>query len=107
MVRGRANPPDVLTVKNRIQVEGPEHKHVIYKRLRAMAESFISTLKNHLGYDNFTWKGLENACIHTSIAHCVVYAVAIAAMKMGKPGLAMSIAYLLPKFCNKDFGIFI
>ncbi|MHA1632710.1 MAG: hypothetical protein ACTSXC_07905, partial [Candidatus Freyarchaeota archaeon] len=66
---------------------------VIYGRLRAKVESFISTLKNRLGYDNFTWKGLENASIHTSLALCVAYAVHIAALKMGKPGLARSIAY--------------
>jgi len=92
-LRGRVNPPDVLTVKDKISVEGPEHKRVIYGRLRAMAESFISTLKNHLGYDNFTWKGLENATIHTSLAHCVAYAVAIAASKLNRPDKAGSIAY--------------
>jgi hypothetical protein len=92
-LKGRESPPDVLTVKDRIQVEGPEHKRVVFGRLRASVESFISTLKNHLAYEQFTWKGLENACIHTSLAHCVVYAVAIAASKMGRPDLARSIAY--------------
>jgi hypothetical protein len=92
-LRGRENPPEVLTVKDRISVEGPEHKRVIYGRLRASVEGFVSTLKNHLGYDNFTWKGLENASIHTTLALCVVYAVHIAAIKMGKPDLARSIAY--------------
>lgn len=92
-LKGRRNPLDVLTVKDRIDVEGPEHKRIIYGRLRAKVESFISTLKNRLGYDNFTWKGLENATIHTSLALCVVYSVHIAALKKGKPGLARSIAY--------------
>jgi len=80
-------------VKDRIDVEGPEHKRVIYGRLRAKVESFISTLKNRLGYDNLTWKGLENAAIHTSLALCVAYAAHIAAFKMGRPDLARSIAY--------------
>jgi len=53
-LKGRINPPDILTVKDRIQVEGPKHLKVIYGRLRTMAESLISTLKNRLGYDNFT-----------------------------------------------------
>ena len=35
-MRGRDNPPDVLTVRDRIDVEGPEWKRVIYKRLRAV-----------------------------------------------------------------------
>ncbi|MHA1632391.1 MAG: transposase [Candidatus Freyarchaeota archaeon] len=92
-LKGRMNQPDVLTVKDRIDVEGPEHKRVIYGRLRAKVESFISTLKNRLGYDNLAWKGLENAAIHTSLALSVAYAVHIVAMKMGKPDLARSIAY--------------
>ena len=92
-VKGRENPPDVLTVKDRINVEGPDHKRVVFGRLRARVESFISTLKNHLAYDNFTWKGLENASIHTSLALCVFYASSIAAMKLNRPDLAGSIAY--------------
>ena len=92
-VKGRENPPDVLTVKDKISVEGPEHKRVIYGRLRARVEGFISTLKNHLGYDNFTWKGLENASIHTSLAICVIYAVAIAASKLNRPDLTGSVSY--------------
>jgi len=92
-LRGRENPPDVLTVKDRIGVEGPEHKRVVFGRLRARIEGFISTLKNHLAYDNFTWKGLENAGIHTSLAHCVFYATVIAAMKLNRPDEAGSISY--------------
>lgn len=92
-LKGRVNPPGVLTVKNRILVEGPEHKRVIYGRLRARVEGFISTLKNHLAYDRFTWKGLDNATIHTSLASCVVYAAFIAAMKLNRPDLTGSIAY--------------
>lgn len=83
-LEGRENPPDVLTVKNRILVEGPEHKRVVFKRLRARVESFISSLKNRLAYDRFTWKGLENASIHTSLMFCVFYAVAIAASACAK-----------------------
>jgi len=92
-LKGRLNPPDVLTVKNRILVEGPEHKRVVFGRLRARVESFISTLKNHLAYGRFTWKGLDNAGIHTSLAFCVVYAVFIAALKLDRPDLTGSIAY--------------
>ncbi|MGC8939947.1 MAG: hypothetical protein ACP5KU_05570 [Candidatus Bathyarchaeia archaeon] len=32
-------------------------------------------------HDNFTWKGLDNAAIHASLAICVFYAVTIAAFK--------------------------
>ncbi|MDI6903879.1 MAG: hypothetical protein QMD13_00065 [Candidatus Bathyarchaeia archaeon] len=66
---------------------------MVFGRLRASVESFVSALKNHLAYEQFTWRGLENASIHTSLVHCVVYAAAIAASKMGRPDLARSIAY--------------
>jgi len=39
-LKGRENPPDVLTVKDRIGVEGPGWKKAINKRLRAVAEGF-------------------------------------------------------------------
>jgi hypothetical protein len=35
-LRGRVNPPDVLSVKDRIDVEGPEWMRTLYKRLRAL-----------------------------------------------------------------------
>jgi len=92
-IRGRKNPAGVLTVKNRILVEGPEDKRVVFGRLRARVEGFISALKNHLAYSRFTWKGLDNASIHTSLALCVVYAVSIAALKLDRPDLTSSIAY--------------
>jgi hypothetical protein len=92
-LKGRTNPPNVLTVKDKITVEGPEHLKIIYGRLRAAAEGFMSTLKTQLGYDNYTWKGLDNASIHTSLAICLFYAVTIAAFKMGKPEQARSTAY--------------
>jgi hypothetical protein len=68
-LKGRVNPTNVLTVKDKITVEGPEHLKIVYGRLRATAEGFISTLKTQLGYDNYTWKGLENASVHTSLAY--------------------------------------
>ena len=92
-LKGRVNPPDVLTVKDRIDVEGPEWKRVVYKRLRAMVEGYIGHVKTRLHYHQFTWQGLGNASIHNSLTFSVVYAVAIAAMKLGRPDLARSIAY--------------
>ena len=92
-MRGRENPPDVLTVKDRIDVEGPENKRVVYKRLRAMVEGFIGRVRNRLAYDRLTWQGLENVSIHVSLILCVVYAVAIAAHRIGRPELRQSVAY--------------
>ena len=53
-VKGRVNPPGVLTVKDRIDVEGPEWKRVIYKRMRAMSESLNGRVKSRLAYGRLT-----------------------------------------------------
>ena len=92
-LKGRENPPDVLTVKDRIDVEGPERLRVVYKRLRAMSESVNGRVKSRVAYSRFTWQGLENASIHVSLVFSVVYAVVIAASLMGRPELRYSIAY--------------
>jgi hypothetical protein len=92
-LKGRENPPDVLTVKNRIDVEGPEWKKAIYKRLRSVAEGFNGRAKSRLAYERLTWQGLENASIHVSIVMCVVYAAVVAATLIGRPELRHSIAY--------------
>ena len=91
--RGHKNPPDVLTVKDRIDVEGPEHLRVVYKRLRAMVESLNGRVKSRLDFSQFTWQGLGNACIHTCLVFSVIYAAVIAAAKLGRPDLQYSIAY--------------
>jgi hypothetical protein len=91
-MKGRVNPLDVLTVKDRIDVEGPEHKRVVYKRLRAMVEGFIGRARCRLAYGRLTWQGLGNAGIHVSLVLCVVYAVAIVAHRIRRPELRQSIA---------------
>ena len=90
---GRVNPPDVLTVKDRIDVEGPDYRHIPYKRLRAAVEGFNGQVRCRLAYSRFTWQGLENASIHVSLILSVVYGVAIAATRIGRPELRRSIAY--------------
>ncbi len=92
-MKGRDNPADVLTVKDRIDVEGPEYKRVIYKRLRALVEGFIGRVKSRLAYSRLTWQGLENVGIHVSLVLMVVYAVAIAAFRLGRPELRQSVAF--------------
>jgi len=92
-LKGRVNPSNVLSVKERIDVEGPEHLRVVYKMLRAKSESLNGRVKARLAYSRLTWQGLRNACIHTCLVFCVVYAVAIAAVLMGRPELRYSVAY--------------
>jgi hypothetical protein len=92
-MKGRENPLDVLTVKDRIDVEGPEWMRTVYKRLRAVVEGFIGRVKSRLGYGRFTWQGLENTSIHVSLVLMVVYAVAIAASRIGRPELRQSVAF--------------
>lgn len=92
-LKGRENPSNVLSVKDRIDVEGPEHLRVVYKMLRAKSESLNGRVKARLAYSRLTWQGLGNACIHTCLVFCVVYAISIVAAFMGKPELRYSIAY--------------
>ena len=89
----RENPPDVLTVKGRLDVEGPEHLRVIYKQLRSQSESLNGRMKARLALGRFTWQGKGNATIHVCLICCVVYAVAIVAALLGKPERQYSIAY--------------
>jgi hypothetical protein len=63
-LKSRENPADVLTVKDRIDVEGPEWMRVVYKRLRAVVEGFNGRVKSRLAYQRLTWQGLGNASIH-------------------------------------------
>jgi len=92
-MKGGANPPDALTVRDRIDVEGPEWKRVVYRRMRAMSESVNGGVKSRLAYGRLTWQGLGNASIHVSIVMCVVYAAVIAAALVGRPELRYSIAH--------------
>jgi len=92
-LKGRVNPQGVLTVKDRIDVEGPQWKRVQYKRLRAMSESINGRVKTRAAFKLFTWKGLDNACIHVSLVFCLLYAVCIAAHRMGRPELRQSLAF--------------
>jgi len=92
-LKRRVNPPDVLTVKDRIDVEGPEWKKRIYKRLRAMVEGFNGRVKSRLAYRRLTWQRLSNASIHVSLVLMVVYAVCIAAYGIGRPELRQSVAF--------------
>ena len=92
-LKGRENPPDVLTVKDRIDVECPDWMRVIYKRLRAVVEGFNGRAKSRLAYRRLTWQGLENASTHVSLVLMVVYAVAIAAYRIGRPELRRSVAF--------------
>ena len=92
-LKSRKNPSDVLTVKGRIDVEGPEHLRVVYKRLRAMVESLNGRVKARLAYSRLTWQGLRNASIHVCLVFCVIYAVVMVAALLRRPELRYSIAY--------------
>jgi hypothetical protein len=92
-LKGRVNPPDVLSVKDRIDMEGPEWMRTLYKRLRAAAESFNGRAKCRLGFQRLTWQGLENVGIHVGLVLMVAYAVCIAAYGIGRPELRQSVAF--------------
>jgi len=92
-LKGRENPGGVLTVKDRIDVEGPDWMRAVYKRLRAVVEGFNGRAKSRLAYGRLTWQGLGNASIHVSLVLMVVYAVAIAVYRIGRPELRQSVAF--------------
>ena len=92
-LKNRDNPPDVLSVKDRIDLEGPEHLRSIYHRLRAPNKGLFGRAKCRLGLSRFTWQGLDNVHIHVSLALFVAYGVCIAAYCIGRPELRQSIAY--------------
>jgi len=92
-LKRRENPVDALSVKDRIDVEGPEYLRSVYHRLRAPAEGFIGRAKSRLAYQRLTWQGVDNACIHVCIVLSVAYAVCIAAYRIGRPELRQSVAY--------------
>jgi len=92
-LKGRVNPPDVLTVKDRIDVEGPDWKRVIYKRLRAVVEGFNGRAKCRLAYQRPTWQGLENVGIYVGLVLMVAYAVCIAVYGIGWHEFRQSVAF--------------
>jgi len=92
-LKGRVNPPDVLSVRDRIDVEGPDWMRTIYKRLREAAEGFNGRAKSRLAYQRLTWQGLENACIHVGLVLMVAYAVCITAYGNWRPDLRQSVAF--------------
>jgi len=91
-LKGRVNPPEVLTVKDRIDVEGPEHLRAIYK-LRSKSESLNGRVKARLAFSRLTWQGLRNVCIHVCLIFSVIYSIVIAASLLGRPELQHSTAY--------------
>jgi hypothetical protein len=68
-LKERVNPSNVLSVKDRIDVKGPEHLRIVYKTLRAKSECarLNGRVKARLAHSRFTWQGLRNACIHASL----------------------------------------
>jgi len=92
-MRRRVNPPTVLSVKDRIDVEGPEHLRCVYHRLRAPAEGLIGRVKTRLALQRLTWQGMENASIYVGLVLMVAYAVCIAAYGVGRPELRQSVAF--------------
>jgi len=75
-------------------VEGPEHLRVVYKRLRSKSENLNGRVRARLAFSRLTWQGLKNACIHTCLVFCMVYAVCIAAASLNRPELQYSIVTL-------------
>jgi hypothetical protein len=92
-LKRRENPVDALSVRDRIDVEGPEWLRAVYKRLRAAGEGFHGRAKSRLALQRLTWQGLDNVGIHVGLVLAVVYAVCVAAYSIGRPELRQSVAF--------------
>jgi hypothetical protein len=92
-MKRRVNPREVLSVKDRIDVEGPEYLRCIYHRLRAPTEGLIGRVKSRLALQRLTWQGLDNVCIHVCLVLMVAYAVCIAAYGLERPDLRQSVVF--------------
>lgn len=92
-LKRRVNPSDVLSVKDRIDVEGPMHLRSVYHWLWAPNEGLFGRAKCKLNFYRLTWQGLGNVCIHVCLAMSVAYSVCILAHLIGKPELRQSVAY--------------
>ena len=77
----------MLIVRDRINVEGPEWKRIIYKRLRAVVEGFNGRVKSRLAYERLTWQGLGNNGTHVGLVLMVADDICIAAYGIGRPKL--------------------
>lgn len=90
---GPGNPSDVLSVRARIDMEGPEWYRVVYHRLRSKVESLKrpSEESGHLRQTHLT--GAEEHLYPHELHLQVVYAVAVVAALVGRPELRHSIAY--------------
>ena len=69
-----------IQVKERIDVEGPEHLRCVYHRLRALTEGLIGRAKSRLGFSRLTWRGVDNVCIHV----CLVLSVSLLTASVGE-----------------------
>ena len=54
-MKGRENPADVLTVRDRIDIDGSEWMRAEYNRLWVVVEGFISRVKSRLAYGKLIW----------------------------------------------------
>jgi len=80
-----------LWLTKRFKVKGDERLVEIYKLRMAVERSFRAG-KLELGMENVRWRGIAKVRMHVAIIFSCIYAVAIAAHKVGRPELANSIA---------------
>ena len=90
-LKRRVYPPHVLSVKDCIDVEGPDHLRSVYHMLRAANEKLFGRAKCRLSFSRLI-AGI-GLCIHVFLAMFVVYGVCIVAHLIDKPELRQSIAY--------------
>jgi len=80
-----------LWLTKRFKVKGDPRLVGLY-RLRMAVERGFKAGKLELTMENLRWRGISRIRMHVAIVFCCIYAVAIAAHRIGRPDLANSIA---------------
>ena len=80
-----------LWLNKRFKVKGDSRLVELYK-LRMAIERGFKARKLELMMENLRWRGVAKVRMHVAIIFSCIYAVAIAAHKIGRPDLANSIA---------------
>ena len=87
----QAHGEPVLRVDRFFRTRGPYEKRKIYGLSRASVERVNSRLEM-IGLENLKFRGLRNVMIHLLLCIIVMLIVAVAALRLGRPWKARSLA---------------
>jgi len=83
----------LLRVDKHFRTHGPARKRRIYRR-RTSIERMISRLREQLDLNRHRVRGLRNMAVHVLLCVITMLLIAVAALRLKKPGKARSITLL-------------